>query len=255
MNRSYGFGPILLLLFVNMGLGQPQKTERAITADDQGQSGRLLDRLINFLGISDNPGTLKGAGDEPRSGQIWVAELDSGRTRAITDSADYRSPIFMAASKDIIALKGPEVWLFPTGSSQRKKLFSADGITKLVASSADDPDKVLVLLSYVGGHARVALLSLSTRKFAPEPYDVASSQDLQLIENMQSWERVYGDQRVYVKRGTKQALSGPVEWADVFRKANGEEPVNVSRCSGAICGQPSMSADGRQVVFVRGEAE
>jgi hypothetical protein len=256
MNRSYGAGLMLLLLLASVAFGQPRKTEVTSTAGNQEQSGHLVEKLIKFLGIADTPGTLKGAGDKPRSGQVWVAELDSGRTRAITDSVGYRSPVFIAASRDIIALKGTEVWLLPAESLQRKRLFSVDGITKLVASSADDPDKVLVLLSNVsGGHPRVGMLSISTTKVTPELYDATSRQDLQIVENMQGWEKVYGDKRIYVKRETKQALSGPVEWTDVFQKANGEEPVNVSRCGGANCGQPSMSADGQQVVFVRDEGE
>jgi hypothetical protein len=76
-----------------------------------------------------------------------------------------------------------------------------------------------------------------------------------MVENLQSWDRVYGDKRVYVKRETKQAMSGPVEWTDVFQRVNSQEPVNVSRCDGANCGQPSMSADGRLIVFVKAERE
>jgi len=58
-----------------------------------------------------------------------------------------------------------------------------------------------------------------------------------------------------VKRQTKQALSGTVEWTDVFRKMGSGEPVDVSRCDGVNCGQPSLSQTGRLLVFVKAKAE
>jgi hypothetical protein len=246
---------VVLVLLTSFAVGQTQKSAVTNTPVKQKQSASFADKLLKFFGISDSPGTLKGP-NEIRSGQLWVAELGSGSTRAITESAGYRSPIFIAASKDVLALKETDIWRFPAGPSQGKKLYSVNGITKLVASRSDDPDVVLVLQSDGStGHARVGLLSISTGKVTPEPYDPASSHDLQMIEILQSWERVYGDKRVYVKRETKQAMSGTVEWTDVFQKVNSQEPVDVSQCDGANCGQPSMSADGRLIVFVKAEKE
>jgi hypothetical protein len=255
MKKSCSANFVLVVLLTSFAIGQTQKSESTSTAGKQKQSARLADKVLKFLGISDSPGTLKGP-SEVRSGQLWVAELGPRSTRAITESAGYRSPIFIATSKDILALKESEIWRFPAGGSPAKKLYSISGITKLVASSADDRDVVLVLQSDgSGGHPRVGLLSLSTGKITPEPYDRTSSQDLQMVENLESWDRVYGDKRVYVKRETKQAISGTVEWTDVFQKVNSQEPVDVSQCDGANCGQPSMSADGRLIVFVKAEME
>ena len=236
-------------------MAQSQKSAGTNPADKQKQSGRLADKLLKFFGISDSPGTLKSP-SEVRSGQLWVAELGSGSTRAITEGAGYRSPIFIAASKDILALKQTEIWRFPAGASQGKKLCSVTGITKLVASSSDAPHEVLILQSdSPSGHTQVGLLFLNTGKITPLPYDPASNQDLQVVEYLQSWGRVYGDKRFYVKRQSKEAMSGQVEWTDVFEKVNSQEPVDVSRCDGTNCGQPSMSADGRLIVFVKAETE
>jgi len=87
------------------------------------------------------------------------------------------------------------------------------------------------------------------------PYDAASNQDLQMLESLQGWSRTYGDKYIYVKRQTKQAFSGTVEWSDVFLNVGNREPVDVSRCDGANCGQPSLSEDGRLLVFVKAETE
>jgi hypothetical protein len=255
MKKSCSASFVLLVLLASFAVGQTQKSAGTSTAGKQKRSARLGDKLLKFLGISDSPGTLKGP-SEVRSGQLWVAELGPRSTRAITESAGYRSPIFLATSTDILALKESEIWRFPAGGSHGKKLYSISGISKLVASSADDPDVVLVLQSAgSSGHPRVGLLSISTGKVTPEPYDPASGQDLQMVENLEGWDRVYGDKRVYVKREAKQAMSGPVEWTDVFQKVNSQEPVDVSRCDGTNCGQPSMSADGRLIVFVKAEME
>jgi hypothetical protein len=255
MKKSWSASIVLLGLLTSFAIGQTQKSAGTSTAGKQKQSTSFADKVLKFLGISDSPGTLK-APSKVRSGQLWVAELGTKSTRAITESAGYRSPIFIATSKDILALKESEVWRFPVGPSQGKKLYSISSITKLVACSADDPDVVLVLQSDgSSGHPRVGLLSISTGKVTPEPYDPTSSQDLQVVENLESWDRVYGDKRVYVKRESKQAMSGEVEWTDVFQKVNGQEPVDVSQCDGTNCGQPSMSADGRLIVFVKAEME
>jgi hypothetical protein len=255
MKKSCSASFVSLVLLTSFAVGQTQKSAGTSTAGKQKRAARLADKLLKFFGISDSPGTLKGP-SEVGSGQLWVAELGPKSTRAIPESTGYRSPIFLATSRDILALKESEIWRFPAGGSQAKKLYSISGITKLVASSADDPDVVLILQSDgSSGHPRVGLLSISTGKVTPEPYDPASSQDLQMVENLESWDRVYGDKRVYVKRESKQALSGPVEWTDVFQKVNSQEPVDVSRCDGTNCGQPSMSADGQLIVFVKAETE
>jgi hypothetical protein len=255
MKKSCSASFVLFVLLTSFAVGQTQKSAGTSTAGKQNQPAKLADKLLKFLGISDSPGTLKGP-SELRSGQLWVAELGPRSTRAITESAGYRSPIFLATSKDILALKESEIWRFPAGGSPAKKLYSISSITKLVASSAEDPDVVLVLQSDgSSGHPRVGLLSISSGKVTPEPYDPTASQDLQMVENLESWDRVYGDKRVYVKREAKQAISGPIEWTDVFQKVNSQEPVDVSQCDGANCGQPSMSADGRLIVFVKAEME
>jgi hypothetical protein len=60
---------------------------------------------------------------------------------------------------------------------------------------------------------------------------------------------------IYVQKQTKKALSGTVEWHDVFLQVDSEPPVDVSQCDGANCGQPSLAADGHWLVFVRTQEE
>lgn len=127
--------------------------------------------------------------------------------------------------------------VLPAGG-EGKKLYSIDSIIKLVGSGSEDPGKVLILLrGEAGSHPRVALLTVSTGAITVVPYDPASDQDLQMVENLQGWSRTYDDQHVYVKRQSKQALSGTVEWSDVFLKVRNREE------------------NGRLLVFVKATAE
>jgi hypothetical protein len=241
---------------VCMANGQSQKNATGSAANKQKAPTTFTDRLLKFFGISDSPSTLKGPGDEVVSGELWIADLDSKSTRAITPDAGYRSPVFMPGMKDVLALRGSDVLRVPSAGGVGSKLYSIDSIIKLVGFGSEDPGKVLILLlGEVGGHPRVGLLTVSTGAVTIVPYDPASSQDLQMVEDLQGWSRTYGDQQIFVKRQTKQVMSGTVEWTDVFRNLDNGEPLNLSQCNGVNCGQPSLSENGRLLVFVRAKLE
>jgi hypothetical protein len=244
---------VLLMFLITAFSGQAQKNA---PVGKPKPSTSFTERLLKFLGISDSPGTLKGPGDEVISGELWLADLEARTTRPLTSSAGYRSPIFLAGSEDVLALRGADVVRVPSSGGEGKRLYSIDGILKLVATSAEDAGTVLILLrGESGGRPRVGLLTLRTGAVNPMLYDPASPSDLQMVEDLEAWSRTYGDRRVYVQRQSKQALSGTVEWSDVFLQVGNREAVDISRCDGANCGQPSLSADGHRVVFVRTQAE
>jgi hypothetical protein len=249
MYRPIAF--VLLTLLVSTFSGQTQKN-----ASNQKPPTSFTERLLKFLGIADSPGTLKGPRDEVTSGEIWLADLQARSTRALTSSAGYRSPIFLAGNKDILALRGLEVVRVPRAGGETKKLYSVDGILKLVGASSEDAETVLILLrGGADGHPRVGLLTVRTGSVTPTPYDAASSRDLQVVEDLEGWSRTYGDRHIYTHRESKQALSGTVEWSDVFLQVDSQRPLDVSQCDGVNCGQPSLSADGRWLVFVKTTAE
>lgn len=248
---------IFLLTFTVSDIhAQAQTNTTGGASTKQRASTSFTEKLLKFFGISDSPSTLKGPGDEVTSGELWLGDIDSKTTRALTSSAGYRSPVFLAGTKDVLALRGSDVIQVLSGGGEGKRLYSVDGIIKLVGFGSEDPGKVLILLrGETGGHPRVALLTVGTGAVTLVPYDPASNQDLQMVENLQGWSRTYGDQHIYVKHQSKQALSGIVEWSDVFLKAGNQEPVDVSQCDGAQCGQPSLSEDGRLLVFVKAKTE
>jgi hypothetical protein len=244
---------LLLTLLVSQPSGQAQK--KAPT-DKQKPPTSFTEKMLKFLGISNSPGTLKAPGDVT-SGEIWLADLQAMSTRALTSSDSYRSPIFLAGNKDVLALRGDDVVRAASSASgEVKKLYAVSGILKLVGVSSEDSATVLILLrGEAGGHPRVGLLTVGTGAVTPVPYDPASGQDLQMVENLGGWLRTYGDRQIYVRKQSKQALSGTVEWSDVFLQVEGQPSVDVSQCDGVNCGQPSLSPDGHWLVFVRTKGE
>lgn len=242
--------PLTLLLCACSGYSQ----QNAPPAKPKTQT-TFTEKLLKFLGISDSPGTLKGPGDEVASGELWLADLQAGTSRALNGSGGYRSPIFLMGSKDVLALRGIDVIRVPAAGGEGKKLYSIDGAWKLVGASSDEPRTVLILLRSGDARPRVGLLTVSTGAVTPVSYDPASNQDLQMLENLEGWSRTYGNKRAYVQKQSKRAFSGPVEWTDVFLHVDGHSPSNVSQCDGVNCGQPSLSADGQWLVYVKTKTE
>lgn len=247
----------LLLLLSTAAVRQNQKQQPApVQTAKQKPSPGFVDRVLKYLGISDSPGTLKGPGDEVVSGSLFVVDLGSHASHPLGSEGSFRSPVFLPGSNDILALRNADVMRISTASGEVQKLFTVPGIFKLVGASEDDPNSVLILESNdPKARPSVGLLSVSTGKVIPLAYDAGSSADLQTLESLEGWTRTYGDKQVYVRRQTKQALSGVIEWSDVFLKADGQEPIDVSQCNGANCGQPSLAADSRLLVFVKTEHE
>ena len=250
--------PYLLVVtfMVTAGGGQAAKNPAGGLAARQQTRTSFTDRLLKFLGISNSPGTLKGPGDEVTSGGLWLADLQARTKRALTSGEDYRSPIFLAGNNEVLALRGNDVVQVSSPGGEGKTLYSVEGILKLVGASSEDRGTVLILMrGEAGGHPRVGLLTVSTGGVTPLPYDSASGQDLQMVEGLKGWSRTYGDRHIYVQRQAKLALSGTVEWSDVFLQVANAPPVDVSQCDGVSCGQPSLSADGQWLLFVRTDTE
>jgi hypothetical protein len=248
-----GFVAVLAIpLLLTLTLAARGQAPKAAPPKAVQQNSSFVDRVLSFLGISDSPGTLKGPGDEVSSGELWVVDLESQTRRAIAPGRHYRSPVFAPDGKEILALSGGDVVRLSLESQQTMKLFPVVDVSKLVGFSSADPDSLLILRSGgAGRHSRVGLLTISTAKLTALSYDPASESDLQMVENLEGWTRSYGGKQLYVRRQTKQTLSGTVEWSDVFLQVDSKEPRDVSLCDGANCGQPSLSADGRLLVYVK----
>jgi Tol biopolymer transport system component len=212
-------------------------------------------KVLRVSGIAQSPSTLKGPGDEVERGQIWVADLAGGKTRKLTSSGGFRSPVFLPEGNDVLALKGTNVVRVALSDGKATNLFTVTGLTKLVGFSEDNADKVLVVSRDGSGHPGVAFLSVSTGKLDPLPYEPSSGDDRHLVEHLSAWDRHYGDTIVYTDQQTKTGMAGTLSWADVFLKKGSSAAKDVSNCDGINCGQPSLSPDGKLVAFVRSDED
>lgn len=208
------------------------------------------DSVLRITGISSNPSTQKGPSDEIEAGDIWVVNLVHKTRQRLTKDGGYRSPIFVPGDQHILALNGNTLIQVPFPGEEPEKLYTIKGIVKIVGFHKEDQDKILILIEDNDGRLLIGLFSLKSGQVTSIIYDAASKEDRRMLIHLKGWERVYGNTKVYVKSETKDSISGLLEWTDVYIK-QGKDAINISKCDGVKCGQPSLSNDGRQVVFVK----
>ena len=208
----------------------------------------FLDRMLNIFGITASPGQLRGDATVA-AGQIWVADIASGRRRAVTADATYRWPIYDYPGTGVLALRGDALVSVSPSAPTATVVHRIPGIEKLIGFDRRDPDKILVVMDRAD--APLASLSRKTGKLSFLPFDPKSDDHLRMLGHARGEERVYGEIRLKVERMTRETLAGPEEWTDVLLQGAGAPSRNISDCDGTPCGQPSLSADGRQITYVR----
>ena len=217
-----------------------------VTAEDG-----LLNKLLRITGISATPSQQKAPSEEIEAGgEIWISNLKAGTLQKLGHENGFRSPIFGPNDDAVLTVKGGALWRLSLQTGAASKIYQVAGLTKVVGIDRQDSDKALVLIKR-GSTTAPALLSLVTGAITEISYDANLPNDRKLLNHLKGWERVYGDITVYPKAQTRESVTGTVEWQDVFLKRDDAPPVNVSRCDGANCGQPSLSGDGTKVVFIR----
>jgi hypothetical protein len=227
-----------LLLFVGCGallLGQ------AVGAES------LWQKVLRITGISVTPSQQKAPGEEVKAGgAIWIANLVTGEVRKLSAQDGFHSPIFAPNDQTVLAIKNEALWQILLENGAATRIRELTGLTKLVGSDRDDPDKILVLLT-----RGPAVYSLRSGALSNISYDASSPDDRRMLTHLKGWERVYGATRVYPKTQSREGIAGMTEWQDVFLSKGESAPRNISRCDGDNCGQPSLSGDGTKVVFIR----
>jgi len=214
------------------------------------RSDSLWSTVLQVLGISANPGSLKG-GSTVDAGELWVAAVQGGAPTRIAQGVDYRSPLFLPRGKDLVALRGDALILLASPYERERTLLQFPGALRLVGFVDADPDRLLVLAAQGGGPALPWVLSLVQGDRTALPYDPQSAQDRALVERLSDERRSYPGVELYVQRVHGNSMSGPEEWNDVFLARKGQEPVDVSGCRPLDCGQPALSADGKSVAYLR----
>jgi hypothetical protein len=169
----------------------------------------------------------------------------------LTWGGGYRSPIFQPGDDHILVLNGDTLVRLSAYGGESEALRTLHGALKLVGFSQDDQDKVLLLSEDAHGRLVVGLLSLQSGHVTSLPYDKSSPQDRGMLSHLKGWDRMYDHTTVYVESAAKQTMAGRVRWTEVYIKPGNQEPVNLSKCDGTPCGQPSLSHDHSRVVFIK----
>lgn len=217
-------------------------------------SASFLETVLKVAGISAMPSAQKGPSDDlDAAGEIWIANVAERTLLRVTGKGRYNSPVFLPGDQSILALSGLRLVRIPLQGGEVEPLYTLKGVSKLVGFNKENPDQVLVLFEETDGSPSLGFLSLRTGQVTPVPHDRTSREHRAMIAHIKQWDRVYGDTTLYVKSEIKERVAGAVEWTDVYIKRGTSAPVNLSRCDGMNCGQPALSHDGRQVVFVKME--
>jgi hypothetical protein len=250
--------PLLLSLLMSLPAAGPlaaaadtaARAARPKSPPDTHQS--LSAKLLDFIGIPADSGALRGADDPFEAGEVWVVEVAGGKSRQLTRTAEFRSPIFLPGGIDVLALRGSDVVRLSGPADAPRKLATVNAASKLLGCSVRDPDKLLLLATPPGGD-ELSVLSISTGQLSRVPFDPTSREDAELMAYLNGWGRTYPAGSLYVQRHAQETLAGVVEWQDVFFQSGNGKAMNVSRCDATNCGQPSLSPDARRVVFIKGD--
>jgi hypothetical protein len=216
---------------------------------DRAWADSFLTKVLRVTGISVSPSQLKGPDEEGEAGDLWLVNIAQNTQAQLTRDGSYRSPVFAPGDAHILALRGEALVRLPKTGGTPERLHTVKGVTKIVGFDQTDQDQALILLKEDGG-AAVGLLSLTSGHLIRLPYDRTSAEHQRLVTHLQEWERVYGETKLYVKGESKRTLAGAMEWTDVYFKRGETPPLNLSKCDGINCGQPSLSHDGGQVVYI-----
>jgi hypothetical protein len=208
--------------------------------------------LLRFLGISAAPSAMKGE-DDTITGDLWLHDTESGTARRITREGGYRSPIVLTGETALLALRGEQVIEIAIESGQTEARGSIPGVVKLIGVAAADPNQVLFLRQDASGAFVAGALSLKDGRREERRLDLAAVDEQRMLAHLRGWQRSYdgGQTSLYTKIETKEGLAGTVEWRDVWLKRAGRDTTNISHCDGVNCGQPSLSPNGRWVVYVK----
>ncbi len=211
----------------------------------------FLEKLLRIAGLTAAPSQMRGPSDEVAPGNIWTVPVNGEAPRPLTTDGGYRSPLFSPSNGTIYALRQNAVVRVPRAGGSAVKVQDAAGVSKLVGFDRSAPDEIVVLLDDATG-SPLGALSLRSGKITRLPYDPRSNEEQRALTEVRGQVRVYGATTLYIKTETKQGLSRPVEWTDVYVQSGGP-PRNISACDGVSCGEPTLSPDGRVVAFIKAQ--
>jgi len=210
-----------------------------------------LDTVTRALGISKTPSAMRGPADQPLSGDIYIVGLDGEPPRQLTVGGGYRSPVFTADNTALWALKGRSLVSVPLDDGAPREFRVPSGVVKLLGTDRQDADRLLLLMQAAEGTSELAELSLKSGRLTPKAIDRRDRNQRRMLSHLGGQNRDYDGVSIRVRTESKAGVGGHIEWSDIYVQRGREPAINVSRCDGADCGQPALSADRKHVIFIR----
>jgi hypothetical protein len=189
-------------------------------------------------------GGISSLGGGATRGQIWIADVETGEHHAIVGTDGSAWPIFAPDRSAVFALRGQQVVQVTLGDGKIVPIGAEMAWRKLVGTDADGR-----VLGFVAGRPRAqpAILSRDgTVQLFPQP---ESAEERERTAVLLQEDRAYADgQQLLVVRSRRGGRG-----YDVELKGEGSGKT-LSDCGDDACGQPSRSADGRHVLYIRDPA-
>ena len=210
----------------------------------------LTEKLLRVPGLTAGRAPAPAAAAEPAPGNIWVATTDKGQSRALTTDGGYSSPIFSQDGR-LYALRGGAVVRLPQEMGAGVAVHKVPGARKLVGFDAKNPDDLVVLLDATGTGSPLGVLSLTSGRVTPLPYDATSEAEGRIVARIRSDERQYGTTVVSTHAESRRGRSRTLRWTDIYLRTGTAAARNLSKSDGVGCAQPALSPDGRSVAFIK----
>lgn len=194
---------------------------------------------VDYLRLTFNAvGSLGGGADR---GQVWIVDLATGERRPVPNADDLAWPVLAPDHSTIFALRGRQVMrltssggdVLPVGPEANwRRLLGVDGSGDVLGFIEGRPRAQPAVMT-----DKEALLILSQ----PEKEGERAHISMLLQENL-----AYDNRReLTVTRSRRGGRGYDVNLVD------GDTVKNLSDCGDDACGQPSLSPDGRYVLYIR----
>ena len=229
-----GLARSLLILMAALGLAgaSPPSSESPLLA-------QTFWTGVDYLGlIFKAVGSLGGGADR---GQVWTVDLATGQRSRVPDADDLAWPVLAPDHSTIFALRGGQMVrltfsggeVVPVGPEANwRRLLGVDGSGEVLGFIESRPRAQPAVMTGNG-----ALLLLPQ----PETEEERARVSMLLQENL-----AYANRRqLTVTRSQRGGRGYDVNLVD------GDTVKNLSDCGDDACGQPSLSPDGRYVLYIR----
>jgi hypothetical protein len=209
------------------------------TLAEQSSLARTFWAGVDYLGlVFKSVGSLGGGADH---GQVWIFDLATGGRRQATSADDLSWPVLAPDDTTIFALRGKQAMraslkggdVAPFGpSADWRKLAGVDGDGDVLGFVAARPQ---VRPAVMNKNGELLLL--------PQPESDEEKERVSIL--LQENQAYANGRKLIVMRSERGGRGYDVKLEDAG------SIKNVSDCGDDACGQPSLSPDGRLVLYIR----